>query len=211
MNQDWENDLLLEKSLGEVYLATKRFPKSSANRTIYMIVAVVSLYIVFSWFCLNRVAASAETTLNVADICLDISVAILGFLITGFAIFVGLSRDPIMILLAKINMPGRDISIFKDIFFNFLSVFYIYLRVLSIAVVVKIGSTVGLEDGFAEYGRKTMQVVFLIINSAVFILLTSNLAFALVRLKSFIWNIYRSYLTIVITRSKVPNDEKLGS
>jgi hypothetical protein len=203
MMEDWQSDLLSEKSLGEVYQKSKKLPKSHANKLIYRVTLCAAIYIMGMWLLYNDASSSAKTVLNIAEICFSISVAILGFLVTGFSIFIGLSNDPLMIKIAKIKMRDEEVSIFKDMFFNFLSVFYIYLRVLVISVAIKVVPGLGFAEYLATYNSVFVATV---INCIAFSFIVFNLVLSLVRLKSFVWNLYQAYITLIITRSKLPND-----
>lgn len=194
---NWKSDLFKEKSLHEVFRASKALPKSPHNKFLYALSGMMIAGTVAVWTATQQIAGSAKAVITVADIAFDLSVQILGFLIGGFAIFATVTDDRLMIRLAQAPMKGSELSVFKHVFFNFLSVFYIYIATLSCGIIVKIGSQLTLVDQNALMRWQHGPVILTSINCAVFATIAWMVTLATVRLKSFIWNIYQGFITFL--------------
>lgn len=128
-----------------------------------------------------------------ATLGVNIAVAILGFLIAGFSIFATMTKPELFHLLAKFKANGRPISEFKFVFYNFLHVFAHYLLYLAIGVFAAVMSQRGsplwyfanlLRDHFGSW-----LDVAVAIGAAGLVCYT---VFALLLLKSFLWNLYQA-------------------
>ncbi len=210
---DWKDDLLQEKNLSAVFHASRALPKSTFNRTVFWLCTAISLSICALWLSRSDVAHSAAAALSAADIAFNLSAQILGFLIGGFAIFATVSDPNLMIRLAQAEMDDTKLSVFKYIFFSFLSVFYVYVLTLGLSSAVKLLSS-SSAISIPEYvdGRST-DIALVSINSIVFVFVVDLSAIAILRLKSFIWNIYQALITFLVaadvmkTADDPPNNE----
>lgn len=208
MNADWKNDLLAEKNLRQAYLVSKALARSKFNKRAYIIALIALIGVGVTWTLNAQHSVSFNAVLSISDTAFDLTVQILGFLIGGFAIFATISDSKLMVRLAKTEMPRTGISVFKTIFFNFISVFYIYVVTLSLAVFVKVSSSLQLlKLGFLT-GPAEIYVVTAI-NAVAFVVIGIAVVLSILRLKSFIWNIYQAYLTLLIV-GQVPEDRGVG-
>ena len=210
MKEDWKQDLLSEKSLRQAYVVSKSLGRSKFNWWTYRIAIVALLTIGALWTLNGQSVVSYEAVTSISDTAFDLTVQILGFLIGGFAIFATISDSKLMVRLAKTPMKKTDLSVFKTIFFNFISVFYIYVVTLSLAILTKIGASLHIVslEGLSD----EMQVhLVTLVNSIVFLVLGAAVVLSVLRLKSFIWNIYQAYLTLLVVGQIVDDGSNNGS
>jgi hypothetical protein len=197
MMTNWKEDLLSEKSLADAYAVSRALNRSKFNWWAYRIALVALAFVGVVWTLKGQHAVSFEAVLQMANTAFDLTVQILGFLIGGFAIFATISDSKLMVRLAKAPMNKTGLSVFKTIFFNFISVFYIYVITLSLAVAVRVSASLHLIDA-TVLPVKAQVLTVTIINSVVFLVLGAAVVLSILRLKSFIWNIYQAYLTLLI-------------
>ena len=197
MKSNWKEDLLSEKSLREAYVVSKVLARSRFNWWAYRIAIVILTVIGGVWTFNQDVPTSFAALMSLTNTAFDLTVQILGFLIGGFAIFATISDSRLMVKLAQATMPSSDLSVFKTIFYNFISVFYIYVVTLSLSVGIRVASSVHIisADGFKDEFR---PLVLSAVNSAVFVVTGIAVTLSILRLKSFIWNIYQAFLTLLI-------------
>ena len=196
MIANWKLDLYQEKSLYQVYRASRKHRKSRFNRAVYITVFVFVTIVSVLWVRAEDVQSSAKAASEVAEIAFDLTVQILGFLIGGFAIFATVTDDRLMIRLAQAPMSDGA-SVFKHVFYSFLSVFFIYVVTLSCAIAVKVLDNLNAVNPSDIFGVDRAPVVISIFNSFIFAALTLLVSLSVVRLKSFIWNIYQGFITFL--------------
>lgn len=204
MISNWKEDLLKEKSLREAYVSSKALARSSFNKWAVRGAAVSLAAIGVIWTLQKKSDVSYNAVLQISDTAFDLTVQILGFLIGGFAIFATISDSDLMVRLAKTDMKRTGLSVFKTIFFNFISVFYIYVVTLSIAVIVKLLASLRLFRA-RDLWVCDENLLISFINSVTFFVLGMAVTLSILRLKSFIWNIYQAYLTLLIA-GQLPSD-----
>lgn len=204
-------ELFREKSLYEAHRASGQIDKSATNQFIYAVAGIAIAITSIIWLSNDRVEQSASATLMVADLGFDLSVQILGFLIGGFAIFASVTDSRLMARLAQSPMPKTGLSVFKYLFFSFLSVFFIYIMTLSLCAAVKIGSSIEWfspsELSSHRGGIKAMVAA----NTLLFIAVSSYFTRAIVRLKSFIWNIYQGLITILSVSDMMREEDEAAA
>lgn len=197
MIENWKSDLVEEKSLRQVFHKSRVLLASKFNWNTIVSAASIC-FVVGTYFTIKSDWRTPfEIMKIVVDLGFDLTVQILGFLIGGFAIFATVSDHKLMIMLAK--TPYKNgISVFKAIFFNFLSVFFIYVVTLAVSFVLKIAPEAIPLVHPGLFGRYTSNIVALfnsIVASAMFIIV----ALCILRLKSFIWNIYTAFIVFLQT------------
>lgn len=205
MMENWKDDLLSEKSLRQAYVASKLLARSQFNWWAYRLALAAFMGVGIVWTLQGQDDVSQEAVISMSETAFDLTVQILGFLIGGFAIFATISDSKLMVRLAKTPMKKTGLSVFKTIFFNFISVFYIYVVTLSIAVLVK---TVASLQLFTLPASSTNVVLVTIANSCAFLVLGAAVVLSILRLKSFIWNIYQAYLTLLVVGEMTGETDK---
>ena len=202
MTLDWKMDLLAENSLREAYLVSKSLARSKFNFWAYRAVIAASVLVSGVWIYQKQIDISYVALMSITDTAFDLTVQILGFLIGGFAIFATISDSKLMVRLAQTKMKGSELSVFKTVFFNFISVFYIYVITLAMAIGVRTIATLKLVD--AER-FETSAVTSA--NAAAFCIMAAAVGLSVLRLKSFIWNIYQAFLTLLISSELIRTNE----
>lgn len=199
MITDWKNDLLAEKSLRAAYAASKKFNQSVVNNYTYLTCGLVIALVCVAWLYRGNPNEPAIAAKAAADVAFDLTVQILGFLIGGFAIFATVSDSALMIRLSQAEMKSYETSVFKYIFFNFLAVFYIYIITLSFSCFIKLCDLSPKLDISIYMNDNNADNILTLINSTAFFTVSMLIVWCIVRLKSFIWNIYQAFVTALIT------------
>jgi len=138
---------------------------------------------------LSRISASLIT----------ITTAVLGFLIAGFSIFISSTPNRTLIMLLNTRYKSTEISYFKQIMFNFLNVFSVYLCVLVIALGVNTSTPLGWSPLLPLGFPPKLTIAF---NSSVLGVLVISSAYAVLRLKSFIWTMYQGLIVNMMLGAK---------
>jgi hypothetical protein len=135
---------------------------------------------------------------SVADIGFTFTSTMLGFLISGFAIFASISKPEVLIVLARTDYKNPRISELQFIFFNFILVFIHYIIFLGACVIIKIvsGDSGPLPKGL-DLANAYSEAIGCALASTLLAALLSWLAFVTLLLKSFIWNLYQSVLITI--------------
>lgn len=210
---DWRERVTRETSLGEVYWKARRVASTRRNLAVALGAALLFGFLAaIDWHLrLNILQISALKSLitQVAEIGFVLTTAILGFLIAGFSIFASITRPEIFAGLAKLNHKDTDLSRLQFIFFNFLLVFIHYLAFLAVSIFLKLGLPLvpALIDVASQHVASVAAIVWW---SAVALaaLLLGWLAFLIMLLKSFIWNIYQAVLVVIVTGDAILDLER---
>jgi hypothetical protein len=214
MADDWKKQVFRQKSLWAVYkLSRTALPKPIFNSAVFWISAFV-LSVVFVWsigighevYSLNEALALTRTVANSGFV---LAVGILGFLIAGFSIFASVTKDELFITLAKIPYRDSGINRLQFVFFNFLNVFTVYIGLLAICLFSIIlfseqSPLIRLHTAVAYDDRQVgVPILFLFTCSIV-----QWIVSAVLKLKSFIWNLYQTVLVTIATESEL-QDQKV--
>lgn len=123
----------------------------------------------------------------------NMTVAILGFLIAGFSIFATMTRPSLFRFMARYKADGRSISDFKFVFYNFLYIFIHYLILLAVSVLTAIFFVPQSPIWFlAQIGYQRFPEFIQIASIAYGSFIVIYIVFALLLLKSFLWNLYQT-------------------
>ena len=203
---DWRADLQKEKSFQEVFRTSRALPKSDFNRFLYSVAGLVGFAAIAHWSYDGDVAQSAVAALTVIDMGFNLCVPILGFLIAGFAIITTIANSRVMVRLAQTEQPDAKMSSFKNMIFNFLSVFYIYIATISVCIVAKILSLVHFVDPARILVGRSADIVLSMVNSITCATVGFLVVLCVVRLKSFIWNIYQGFIIFLIVDDMIRHE-----
>lgn len=196
MNEDrgWEDDIFREKSLWDVYKASLVISPSAFNRRLLVAGYLIAASYVLANFATgvdNKEVVDAIQRLSSA--ILTISTAILGFLVTGFSIFVASTPKGTMKTLLGTRYKNTNISYFKQVMFNFINVFSIYLVSLAVSIATSTVTPLGISPFLWKF-RFEIWSMAPMFNSIVMALMSILALSATLRLKSFIWNLYQALL-----------------
>ena len=213
MSGDWTASIFSQKSMWEVYrLSNKILPKPKSNVVIFW--AFVSAFLVFfGWaMCDGGTVFTEKDALSFLQFTaaqgLSLAVGILGFLIAGFAIFASVTKAELFITLAEIpyKRDGKETGInrLQFVFFNFLNVFTVYIGLLALCLIIGIG--LSDHSPLLRIASQTpsptpiLPIMALVITTGSLLLW---LVAALLRLKSFVWNLYQTILVSIATEAKL--------
>jgi hypothetical protein len=210
---DWREKVTAEKSLFEVYQKAQKVGSSRSNFAVGVIIFICFILIgsLDFWLCLGLfpMGALGKLVSQVSDIGFALTTAILGFLIAGFSIFSTITRPEIFAALAKLDHKDSGLSQLQFIFFNFLLVFVHFLAFLAASIVLKIGlpfapTFVRAAGSFWEFPHTALWWTVVAFSAA----LLAWLAYLIMLLKSFIWNIYQAVLVVIVTGDLIVQIEK---
>jgi len=186
-------DLMKEKKLWDIYLASRRISFSRFN--------FVTTFIVFLLLCLNSwlttqtITETIEIVRNMASSGLAITLSTLGFLLAGFTIFATVSQPSLSLRMSEIKHPDSGLSYLKHNYFIFLRVFIYYLTFSVFCLfIVMFGHKGGLIPLLASYAPYEDNVKFAIVKLS-YIILFTGYYFLIMQLKSFVFNIYHAVMT----------------
>ncbi len=196
---DWKIDAIKEKSFSSIILASVGVVGSKVDIALFASMlavgtgGVVAARIHFEQLTMPWVTATIVQ--QWANFGAAFAVAILGFLIAGFSVFATVTRPTVFHLLAKFRQANRKISDFKFVFFNFLYVFAHYIAYLAACMAVVFAFTKQSPAWFAGYLLWKINPVAIDIATALFgVLIVSYSLFAILLLRSFLWNLYQGLL-----------------
>ena len=199
---DWKARLTEDRSLVQVYWKARTVASSRWNMRVSVLFAFILLIgLIASAHCGGSSLTSSALVLGIreiADVGFNFTVAILGFLIAGFAIFSSVTKPEVFILLAKLDHRDTNISRLQFMFFNFLLVFIHFIFFLAVTMFVKVllYPNGPLTDG-ARYIMSLVPTWKIYTEILVFSLFSGWLVFLLMLLKSFIWNLYQAVLVSI--------------
>jgi hypothetical protein len=213
MSTDWKDEIFAQKSLWEVYRTSRSaLPRPRINTQIFWtFVAIVAAFLVFLLVDggENFTDQDAVSFLHsAAGQGTSLAIGILGFLVAGFAIFASVTRAELFITLAKIpyKRDGVETGInrLQFVFFNFINVFTVYIGLLALclAIVVLFAD----RSPLLVVASNTVPAHPLVPVLAVgFItgLLIMSLVTAILKLKSFVWNLYQTVLVTIATEAEL--------
>lgn len=205
MTEDWRETLLsADQNIRSVVFKTIRMKGTKSNRCIMIVLTCFCIVFTVSTviFTNDYTTAVNKTYIvleEIAPLILTYGVGILGFLIAGFAILASSNHGELFEVLAKTTYPQENVSILQFIFYNFLSsiilhltlIFYIFL----VVIIAKLNPVTGQITDYSCFG--------LIVNLVILDSFVLFQMFALLNVKSFVWNLYSSLLMSIATESKV--------
>jgi hypothetical protein len=196
----WKDDLFHENTLWGVWKKSPSIFSSKFNTMMLFACFVAFLMAAFvnlaKW---DGKAESLASSLNAwAVLGFSFSSGILGFLVTGFAIFTTISKPELFIDLAQTDYPGSTLSALKYIFFSFINIFVHYLCFLILCLAVNVSfwnewPSPHLSKALAEQAPK----LFGMVAHVLLVWLATWFVILLLKLKSFIWNVYITVLLSV--------------
>lgn len=185
-----ESDTLIkEKNLWQIYRECKKLPKSEFNQ----LVTIIFLFIILVYY-INIDIGLVLLSRNLnewADLALSYSSSLLGFIIAGYTILISLSPSELFIKLANAKNDQRKLSYLQILQFPFIEVFIYFCTITFLSIVIKAVFTepmlvryyISLFD-VNDYLFTTVLVKFVSVSFLTLIV------FSVMKLKSFIYNIY---------------------
>lgn len=189
MNYNFDpKELTEEKSLWDVYLLSRRI-RSSRFNTVVTILTIIGLFIYSFWFQTDIAALLGEVRM-LANLTLNLSATILGFLIAGFTIFATLSKPRMLLKMMEVMHKPTGMKFLKYNFIAFMRVFIYYLGIMAIAIIIiLVGNKNGIAYRFAMCFPDG-EIVGCNLIKATYVIIGTSLMLLVLLLKTFIFNIY---------------------
>ena len=199
---DWQEELFTEKSFVDLYRAARKHVavrSTTVTVGVVFLLAVIPIFVGYTgvWTPLGVqaivVGIRTVTTLGAA-----FATSILGFLVSGFALFFAITRSDVLVLLAGVPHEKSKISRLQFILYSFMYVFLHYLVYLGITLAVAVTLSPGsVLNGTAAYLRDQAPLQFGIAATLVFGASVAWLMLMLLLLKTFIWNLFQTVLIAI--------------
>ena len=189
------SDITKEKSLGAIWWAyRKNTPERRANRLLYGVPAVLG--ILHSFLGSQSVGQLLSEIRSLADLSVSFAASILGFLLAGFTIFAVMTKPDLFARMATTKYETGQLSFLKQNFFAFIDAFIVYLSFVTFCFAIHIlgapngvaSTALGQLGGDAMAVKRTVARVVLSVEIA-------SLSYTLVKLKSFIFNVFHIVMT----------------
>lgn len=195
MSAQETEDLLREKNLFDVYYLSRRVPRNN----LYSIVESVAAVAIAFWALRSEMDAAtlAATAREWSLQGFGFATSILGFLVAGFAIFTGMIRMELAVVMAKKTHPPSGLSYLKYNFVAFVRVFAEYSAFVALYLVMLIFfSPSGLGCEILRALPNADSVRFLVGVAAV-TLVGWLLVRLVIGLQAFVFNTYHIVMTII--------------
>lgn len=214
MTEDWTIKVFKQKSLWEVYRLSRRtLPPSIWNRRSVRIIGLIMLFVFLMGIFFAPDNFTHKNALNllqtISQQAFVLAVGILGFLIAGFSIFASVTKSRLFIMLAEIQYENTEINRLQFVFFNFLNVFTIYFGLLAASLFLFIGAAddspllIVAMPYFTEFSKLSTMLL-----SLINFLLIMLVVISILRLKSFIWNLYQAVLVSIAANNEIKKREE---
>lgn len=186
-------DLTKEKSLWDIYCASRRIPSGRFNKVTTLI--VLGLLVLQCWVSEQSVSSTIDVVRRAADMGLATTLSTLGLLLAGFTIFATVSQPSLSLRMAEVLHEGSGLSWLKHNYFIFFRVLIYYLAFsLFCLFIIMFGHKNGLLGTLVSYSPYPTELKFLIAKFS-YVLFFTGLYFLILQLKSFIFNIYHAVMT----------------
>jgi hypothetical protein len=192
--------LFAERNLWQLYRQSSPFYRNAFNRWAVIIVGVILMA-----FAITDFLGLAQTSTNRLDFSalfsmwaqtgLSYGATILGFLLAGFAVLFAVLRPHTVVALRQITRPGERLHELKLIFVTFVDVFVHYTAFLFCCVLYLIaGGNNGPFDLMGRYLAIVSPWIRPAIMHAAFVIWGLWFLVLVLKLKSFIYNLYQTLL-----------------
>jgi hypothetical protein len=188
--------LFAEKSLWQIYSKSGGFYKNRFNR-----IAVLCVFIILAAFSVFRLRSTSgydflrDTFFLWSGAGLTYSSTILGFLVAGFAVLFTVLRPQTAYLMTKLTRKGETMNELKLVFVTFVEVFVQYTAFVFWCVLYTVaGQKFGpIETAGDILGHQWPEAPVLVSYMA-FVVWGTWFALIVLKLKSFIFNLYQSLM-----------------
>lgn len=198
----WQQELFSEKTFLDLYRTASRHVSVEQNNIATILIFLTA----FTPICLGFLGAWEPIAIKslvagvraVANVGVAFATSILGFLVSGFALFFAITRSDVLILLAGIDHDKGDISRLQFILYSFMYVFFHYILYLAVVL----GISVTLSQGSvlvstAAYWRGFCPCFFRLVVAFLFSASAAWLIFIILLLKTFVWNLFQTVLIAI--------------
>lgn len=187
-------NLLKEKNLWQIYRASRKIKGSKFD----VIVFVTSVTFFGTYAALSAdVLPLRLTMLKLAEIGVNATACILGFLIAGLTIFGSLTKPELLLNMLRFNHPPSGLSFLKYNFFTLIRTF-IYFLVFAVfqLVLIAVGQSGGPGSVLVKLWPDIQPGVYPVVRIT-FVVSTTLWTIILLELKSFVFNVHHFVFTMI--------------
>jgi hypothetical protein len=198
----WQDELFAQNGFFSLYLAARKHVGVLSTTVVVIVTFFVSVVPIllgiggyWSPLWTNDVASGIRivTTLGV-----NFATSILGFLVSGFALFFAITRSDVLKLLGEFKGEKTRISHLQTILFSFMYVFLHYIIYIAWCMAILTMFAPGaILTTTMHYWHQYYPLVIKVAATIAFGVSTSWLALILLLLKTFIWNLYQTVLIAI--------------
>jgi hypothetical protein len=206
----WRDKLLSKKNLTQIYIAGPRFWTNTFNTSVLAIVLV--FLVVFSVLDLDYPKglgasgfAIGETVRMWAAQGFTLTMTIVAFLIAGFTVLATITKPALFVELAQVlhrDDDGKETGLteLEYIFFAFINVFVHYLAFLLLSTFLVLFGTPNGPLAMVSFGLRSVLAPksFALLFHVLFVAMGTWFISLILRLKSFIWNVYQVVLIVIV-------------
>jgi len=191
-------ELTAEKNLFDVYKKAKGLHRNKFNQVVTAFALVVFVSIsVFAIYGKDFGRADIiKQAYAIADLMLNVSVSMLGFLLAGFTILATMSKTDLLMALAQVQYPKSNISYLKYSYFMFMRVMIYYFLMTVLCVCIKSFGPI-MQDVLRSAHGPWVESVKWALSVSVYIFTGTFMFYILSMLQSFIFNVYSVVMTMV--------------
>lgn len=207
----WIEDLLSDKSLFDVYCKYGGIWDTSFNKWVVIFSGALCFFGLLASSCFMPEVftkeALVETVRGWTSLAVTFSATILGFLIAGFSVFATVGKPELFIDLAKIESKKNNINnLLQEVMYPFINCFVNYISYLSASLIINFASQKGVVvSSIANSIIKDANIVYILpVFMFTFIIWTIII---LLKLKSFVWNVYSSMIIFILYYSIANENE----
>jgi hypothetical protein len=197
MMSNWQDDLQSERSVWDAVKESRKLVTPHFN--YYVRCAAIILggaAVLWAFHEVGRISNKSLVSLIswASSGLFTLTVGVIGFLIAGFSIFVTLADRSVLIELAQSEYESTGLSSFKYLFFSFLIVFVYYIAALMIVFVVGAFSQITWDSELIPVTIDDATRLNIVAIFALWIIFVE----LMIRLKSFIWTVYSSFISQIL-------------
>jgi hypothetical protein len=187
-----EKELDIESNFNRVFINSFKYDTINKKQIKKIIICFCMIFILS-----YPIALSNDTMhfiLSLTDVGVNFSVGIIGFLITGFALYAGLLENKRRYVLILTKDPKKNINMYKSNILLFFKSFGIFLIVLGVSIFGKYGIEIYSTSSLVKYFNSVDYKNIII--SIVISIFLSVILIGIITLKVFIYNIYSSMMSM---------------
>ncbi|MEK7952797.1 hypothetical protein [Luteolibacter soli] len=187
------DDVLAEKNLWQIYLASLGIPDSIFNWIVAVLAGVVAGGFAF----IQNGEKILEAIQDLANLGFNSAVSLLGFLIAGFTIFAASASPSLLQLMLRKRHKKTQLIYLKYNFFTIVRVFIYFLAFAMFQLcIIAFGKKEGVFQSWATIFEVSEDVRMKLVQ-ATFIMSVMFWAFVMMQLKSFVFNVYHFAMTMI--------------
>ena len=209
--ENWKKEATSDKGFFSIFINSVSVVGRPIDLFVFVILfissAAGSIFVSLVYDKIILISRVVDISRQIATYGGNVSVCILGFLITGFSIFATMIKPKLFHALAKFRIKGRRISEFKFVFYNFLYIFanyIIYLLICSCCIIFMAKGSPVWYAGIIFY--RTNRVFVDAFGSLFLSFLVAYTVYIVLLLRGFVWNLYQSILFAIFAAEPDANN-----